>query len=259
MRLPTPLLMLAALTIVGCSGDAPKPAASTTGKTEATPAAPAGALAELKSEDVKVGTGPVVDDGDLVFMKYTGKLANGTEFDSNDKPDGKPFSFELGPNASVIQGWNKGIKGMKVGGKRKLSIPAVLGYGAEAKGPIPANSDLYFDVELLGAIKKGDETTVIKKDIKTGSGATVTNGKKITVKYTGKLVDGKVFDSGSFTFTVGKNEVIAGFDAGVVGMKKGGVRNLTIPPQVGYGPMGSPPTIPGNALLLFEIEVQKIN
>jgi len=72
-------------------------------------------------------------------------------------------------------------------------------------------------------------------------------------------VDGKVFDSGSFTFTVGKNEVIAGFDAGVVGMKKGGVRNLTIPPQVGYGPMGSPPTIPGNALLLFEIEVQKIN
>jgi FKBP-type peptidyl-prolyl cis-trans isomerase len=128
--------MLAALTIVGCSGDAPKPAASTTGKTEATPAAPAGALAELKSEDVKVGTGPVVDDGDLVFMKYTGKLANGTEFDSNDKPDGKPFSFELGPNASVIQGWNKGIKGMKVGGKRKLSIPATLGYGAEAKGPI---------------------------------------------------------------------------------------------------------------------------
>jgi peptidylprolyl isomerase len=258
MRSPTPLLLLAAFAVIGCSGGDSAKTASTTGSTK-NEAAPTSALTELKTEDIKVGTGPVVDDGDTVYMKYTGKLANGTVFDSNDKADGKPFSFELGPNASVIQGWNKGIKGMKVGGKRKLSIPATLGYGAEEKGPIPANSDLYFDVELLGALKKGDETTVIKKDVKIGTGATVSNGKKITVKYTGKLVDGSVFDKGSFTFTVGKSEVISGFDAGVVGMKVGGIRDLTIPPQVGYGPMGSPPTIPGNALLYFNIEVQKIN
>jgi FKBP-type peptidyl-prolyl cis-trans isomerase len=258
MRFPAPILMFVLLTVVGCSGgDAAKSTAKTDGKGE-TPATSTAALTELKTEDVKVGTGTAVGDGDTVFMKYTGKLANGTVFDSNDKEGGQPISFTLGPNASVVEGWNKGIAGMKKGGKRKLSIPAKMGYGAEAKGPIPANSDLYFDVELLGYIRSGEENTVVKSDKKVGTGKAVANGQKITVKYKGTLVDGSTFDEGSFSFTVGKAEVIPGFDAGVIGMKKGGIRDLVIPPMAGYGPMGSPPKIPGNALLNFTIEVVQI-
>lgn len=103
----------------------------------------------LKYADLVVGTGPSPQTGQLVSVHYTGTLLNGKKFDSSlDR--GKPFDFRIG-TGSVIKGWDEGLMSMKVGGKRKLTIPAALGYGRAGRPPdIPGNSALIFDVELLG-------------------------------------------------------------------------------------------------------------
>jgi peptidylprolyl isomerase len=104
----------------------------------------------LKYTDLVEGTGPTPRLGQTVSVHYTGKLVNGTEFDTSRKPGGQPLEFQLGtPN--IIKGWNEGIATMKVGGKRTLTVPPALAYGAFGKPPkIPANSTLVFDVELMG-------------------------------------------------------------------------------------------------------------
>ena len=103
----------------------------------------------LKYLDQVVGTGEVAVAGKTVNVHYTGWLENGKKFDSSvDR--GQPFSFPLGAGR-VIKGWDEGVQGMKVGGKRKLTIPSNLGYGPQgAGGAIPPNATLIFDVELLG-------------------------------------------------------------------------------------------------------------
>ena len=102
----------------------------------------------LKYEDLNEGTGAAAKSGDTVEVHYTGWLTNGTKFDSSvDR--GQPFSFRLGAGR-VIKGWDEGVAGMKVGGKRKLSIPPDLGYGNRGAGSaIPPNAELIFEVELL--------------------------------------------------------------------------------------------------------------
>jgi FKBP-type peptidyl-prolyl cis-trans isomerase FkpA len=101
----------------------------------------------FKVEDLVVGTGDEAVDGKLVTVHYTGTLDDGSKFDSSIGR--APFSFTLGAG-QVIQGWDLGVKGMKVGGKRRLTIPAALGYGAAGYPPvIPGNATLHFDVELL--------------------------------------------------------------------------------------------------------------
>jgi FKBP-type peptidyl-prolyl cis-trans isomerase len=103
---------------------------------------------ELKIEDLVVGTGAEAISGKTVSVHYTGTLVDGTKFDSS-KDRGTPFEFNLGAG-QVIQGWDLGVVGMKVGGKRKLTIPSNLGYGAQgAGGVIPPNATLIFEVELL--------------------------------------------------------------------------------------------------------------
>ncbi len=103
----------------------------------------------LKYWDITQGTGPVVQKGDTVKMEYTGWLTSGKKFDSN-VGTGRPFTVKLGAG-DVIKGWDEGIPGMKVGGKRQLRIPPDLAYGTQGyPGAIPPNSTLIFDVELLG-------------------------------------------------------------------------------------------------------------
>jgi FKBP-type peptidyl-prolyl cis-trans isomerase len=103
----------------------------------------------LKYEDIEAGSGATAQAGQKAKVHYTGWLKNGQKFDSSlDRHD--PFEFTLGAGM-VIQGWDEGVAGMKVGGKRKLFIPADLAYGARgAGGVIPANAELIFEVELLG-------------------------------------------------------------------------------------------------------------
>jgi len=102
---------------------------------------------ELKVEDLRPGTGDEAQSGKKITVNYLGTLVDGTKFDSSyDR--GQPFSFVLG-SGQVIAGWDRGLVGMKVGGKRKLVIPPNLGYGNQAVGNIPPNSTLIFEVELL--------------------------------------------------------------------------------------------------------------
>jgi FKBP-type peptidyl-prolyl cis-trans isomerase FkpA len=103
----------------------------------------------LQYEEIKIGTGATAKAGNLVSVHYTGWLTDGQKFDSS-KDRNEPFDFNLGAG-QVIKGWDEGVQGMQVGGVRKLTIPAALGYGARgAGGVIPPNATLVFEVEFLG-------------------------------------------------------------------------------------------------------------
>jgi FKBP-type peptidyl-prolyl cis-trans isomerase len=103
---------------------------------------------DLKKEDLKKGEGEELKDGDLAVMHYTGWLTDGTKFDSSYDRD-EPFEVRIGAGY-VIKGWDMGIPGMKVGGKRKLTIPPDLAYGRYGVDPdIPGDATLIFEVELL--------------------------------------------------------------------------------------------------------------
>lgn len=159
------LALATAISLAGCGrattstpgGSAPSDAESSAQPQEAQPseeAAPAEPKGDtkqatkLKIEDETVGKGAVAKKGDRVSVHYTGWLTDGTKFDSS-KDRGQAFEFTLGAG-EVIAGWDQGVAGMKVGGKRKLTIPPELGYGAQgAGGVIPPNATLVFEVELL--------------------------------------------------------------------------------------------------------------
>ena len=104
---------------------------------------------DLKIEDLILGEGNEANDFNKVIVNYTGSLEDGSIFDSSLNPGREPFSFTLGVG-SVIKGWDIGVKGMKVGGKRKLTIPPELGYGDNGAGDvIPPGSTLIFEIDLL--------------------------------------------------------------------------------------------------------------
>ncbi len=230
----------------------------------------------LQFEDTTEGNGAVAKSGHDVTVHYTGWLykdgEKGAKFDSS-KDRNDPFQFELDAGM-VIQGWDEGVQGMKIGGKRTLIIPPQLGYGARgAGGVIPPNATLLFEVELLG-LAGGDEEISLDltslpsglqyQDSVVGEGAEAKAGARVTVHYTGWLYKngtrGKKFDSSKdrrdpFRFRLAGGEVIKGWDEGVQGMKIGGTRMLVIPAELGYGARGAGGVIPPNATLLFEVEL----
>jgi FKBP-type peptidyl-prolyl cis-trans isomerase len=165
-RLTYWLAGLAIISLVGCqqgkSGESAPAAPSTSPTTQqpAQPAAPPAAAAKevttpsgLKYQDLVVGNGPMAEEGTPVVVNYTGWLTDGTKFDSSYEPGRQPLPFTIGAGM-VIRGWDEGVKGMRVGGKRKLTIPPDLAYGERGYPPvIPANSTLVFEVEFL-SVKK---------------------------------------------------------------------------------------------------------
>ena len=129
----------AAAVIVGANASSSAPAA--------TASAPQTLEGGLVIQDIALGAGAEAKAGQTLAMHYTGSLDDGTVFDSSI-PRGEPLTFTLGAG-QVIKGWDQGIVGMKVGGKRKITIPPALGYGSRDMGAIPPNSTLHFDVELV--------------------------------------------------------------------------------------------------------------
>ncbi len=146
------MLSLAALTVVGCGAE-PTPESTEPEAVQPEAATPETApsseeVSKLEIEELVVGEGAEAVAGKTVVVHYTGWLTDGTKFDSS-LDSGQPFSFSLGAG-QVIPGWDEGVQGMKVGGKRKLTIPPEMGYGDQgAGGVIPPGATLVFEVELL--------------------------------------------------------------------------------------------------------------
>jgi len=142
--------LVVSLAALDCNKRVEEPGAGEFVPAEATPSNEPPGPATLQIEDVAVGKGAEVKGGDTISVHYTGTLMSGKKFDSS-RDRNTPFEFKVGAG-NVIKGWDQGVLGMKVGGKRKLTIPASLAYGAGNKPGIPPNSALKFDIELL-AIK----------------------------------------------------------------------------------------------------------
>ena len=150
-RLHLFFVVLACSSLVGaCSKRVDEPADNAFKPSASTPPPPLPPPPKtLETVDEKVGTGRACTDGDHVKVLYTGTLMNGKEFDSSAAHGGEPFELNIGGDG-VIKGWSVGIKGMKVGGKRRLTIPPDMGYGEEGHPPaIPPNAGLIFEVELV--------------------------------------------------------------------------------------------------------------
>jgi len=146
--LKTTVLLVGLLLAVGTAWGQKKGGASSSAPTKVT-GQPTKTADGLEYWDIKPGTGPTAATGQTVKVHYTGWLTNGKKFDSSVDA-GRPFTFKLGAG-QVIKGWDQGVAGMKVGGKRQLHIPYQLAYGDAGYPPvIPPKSTLIFDVELLG-------------------------------------------------------------------------------------------------------------
>ncbi|MDO9578874.1 MAG: FKBP-type peptidyl-prolyl cis-trans isomerase [Candidatus Cloacimonadales bacterium] len=220
------------------------------------------------------GTGDHPKNGDIVTVHYLGTLEDGTKFDSSYDRN-EPIEFELG-NGQVIKGWDEGITLLNRGAKATFIIPPELGYGSRQVGPIPANSTLNFDVELVdfkpgikiepfdfeGKVSTKTDSGLEFILVKQGTGLRAAPGNTVSVHYTGYFTDGTIFDSSvkrgqPFEFTVGMGNVIKGWDEGVALMREGGKARLIIPYQLAYGENGYGP-IPPKADLIFDIELLKV-
>ena len=223
----------------------------------------------LKYEIIKMGDGEKPQATDKVTVHYHGTLIDGTIFDSSiDR--GQTITFGLN---QVIKGWTEGLQLMPIGSKFKFTIPPELGYGERNMGAIPPNATLIFEVELFDIKKPFVDTDFSKPGLETtlesglryiehikGDGELTKTGNSVIVHYSGFLSSGQKFDSSHdrgqpFNFTLGGNQVIKGWEEGLLNMKKGGKRTLIIPPELAYGSKGAGGVIPPNATLVFEVEL----
>lgn len=235
----------------------------------------------------KKGTGANAAVGQSLSVNYTGMLINGQKFDSNTDTAFKhvePFTLTVG-KGQVIKGWDEGLQLLNKGTKATLYIPSALAYGNQDRSPqIPANSILVFDVEIVditdqaGADDKKIKEYLEKNKLKAtrtasglyysisqkGLGPNAANGKKVTMNYTGRLLNGNAFDSNTdpkfghvrpFDFTLGTGSVIKGWDEGVALLNIGTKGTFYIPSALGYGPSGMGQQIPPNSVLVFDVEL----
>ena len=234
-----PVLLVMGLILTGCDSNDP--------------------VEDLIIEDITVGTGEEVQAGQVLTVHYVLTDIDGRLITSSTIQDRvTPFAFEWGVGA-VLEGWDLGLEGMRVGGRRQLTIPPSLAYGNRNVQGIPPNSTLIFDILLLHI-----EGELEIEDIAEGTGAEVTQGATITVNYEGRYIDDTVFDSSfdrgtPFSFRLGLGQVISGWEQGLVGMREGGTRRLVIPSDLAYGTTGSPGGIPPLMTLVFDVEIVSVS
>jgi peptidylprolyl isomerase len=224
-------------------------------------------VTELRVKDLVVGQGPEVKSGDYLLAHYTGWLfvdgQKGGQFETS-RDGQEPLFFRLGRNM-VIKGWDQGLPGMRVGGTRRLIVPADLAFGARGRQGVPPNSTLVFEVELVDLPQVKTETLV------SGNGPLAEEGDQVTVHYAGWLAAGDAKgervassrDNGQpFIFSLGESHVIPGWELGVNGMRVGEKRLLVIPPELAYGSKGNQRggqvIVPPQATLIYEIELLEV-
>ena len=228
--------------------------------------------------EVEAGSGDKPQPNDIVGVHYAGTLEDGTEFDSSYSR-GEPIQFPLGVG-QVIPGWDEGIAMMQPGGKAILIIPPELAYGEQgAGGIIPPNATLTFEVELVSISPPPPTPTPLPPPVSVDeSDYTVTDsGLKyfvlqegdgdapedlgiVTVHFDGWLEDGTSLGSSKatgqpITFSIGRNEIMDGWDEAIALMQVGERTQFIIPPELGFGEEGSGGVIPPNATLIFELEL----
>lgn len=208
---------------------------------------------ELKTDDRVIGTGATISiDTNVITqvdMILSERLLNGTYTQSTAAVK------VLVDNFTIIQGLDMGLRGMRVGGSRTITVPPRLAYGNRQQGSVPPNSTIIYDVQLT----KIEE--FLKEDLVVGTGDSAKYNTTVNVNYIGRLLNGNIFDATTagtpFSFRIGANAVIRGWDIGVVGMRVGGKRRLVIPSLLGYGGTARG-TIPANSTLIFEIELLSV-
>ena len=229
----------------------------------------------VKYYDIVEGDGEEAKKDSLVETKFTLWVQGEETADYlTSSTESQPVSFTVGSGELGLPGWEEGVQGMKVGGKRLLVIPPELGLGEQGGSGIPPNSTLIMEIELTDVREPVTQTEVNPEDYTTtesglqyyditqGSGPAAESGQTVTVHYSGWLEDGTKFDSSvdrgePFTFVLGQGNVIPGWDEGLVGMQAGGKRQLRIPAALAYGEGGSGP-IPANATLIFDVELLEV-
>jgi len=225
----------------------------------------------LQITEIAEGEGSLAKKGDIMFIVYTAWYVDGDQFDSYQDRE-EPYRFRLGFQ-QVLPGLEEGVATMREGGKRILILPPELAFGREAKGMVPADTWVKFDVELVkiepGPIPPtqwsdvGHEIAVTQTglqyiDYVVGDGELPKRDSEIIVHYSGFLDDGTVFDSSYYRgapirFSLSGGELIAGWIEGIATMREGGKRKLIIPPHLAYGEKGYRKTIPPNATLTYDI------
>lgn len=223
---------------------------------------------------IKEGSGEPVKSGQLIQVHFKGWLTDSTLFDDSYSR-GEPLEFILG-SGQVISGWDRALVGMKKGEIRHIALPYELAYGDRAIGPIPAKSDLLFEVELLHAEQPLPPDAFPQKEVKwkllepgiwyydevVGKGTMSTIGKVLRLHYTGWLSKGFKFASSKdlgkpMDIVLGAGKLIKGWEKGLNQIPEGTVRWLKVSPAMGYGatPLAK---IPANSTLLFRIDLLSV-
>lgn len=200
-------------------------------------------------EDLKIGDGYEVKPGGAVVAYYHGMLKDGGKVFDSAFDRGEPIAFPLN---GVIEGWQKGVPGMKVGGIRRLTIPAALGYAERGAGDaIPPNADLVFIIQLVDALQV--------EDIKVGEGETAQPRCLAVTAHVVKDTEGnqleKVPADRPYVWLPGEFE---GLQFGIEGMKVGGTRKLTIPKEMNFPPAQPPSTRPSGVPVIVEVELLSV-
>ncbi|MGQ0829096.1 MAG: FKBP-type peptidyl-prolyl cis-trans isomerase [Bacteroidota bacterium] len=212
--------------------------------------------------------------GAAVEVHYTGYFKDGRIFDSSVER-GQPLKGLKVGAGQVIKGWDEGLALLHKGEKAKFIVPYHLAYGEQGYGPIPAKTDLIFDVEIIDVKPivapplfdiKGLEAKTTASGLKyyevkrSGNTVKAEAGKTVKVNYSGYLADGKMFDSSvergePIEFPLGKGMVIPGWEEGIALMNIGDKLRLVIPYNLAYGEQGREPVIPAKADLTFDVEL----
>lgn len=205
----------------------------------------------IRLEILTAGSGPMPSDTDTVLIGYEGRLADGTVFDANPRA--------ALPVSGVITGFAQGLQMMQKGGRYRLHIPAALGYGANDAGPIPANSDLVFTVDMID-FSPADSARAMAglpeiqiATLTQGSGGNPNGDDYVLFNFVGRLSDGTVFDSGDGVL-LQLGSLIEGVNSGLQQMQAGGRYRLSIPAALAYGER-TVGAIPPNSDLVFDIEL----